>query len=278
MDLNILQSTLFGFVSGLMDILPVSAQAHKVLLFKFFGFRGQSGVLELLIDLAICAALFYTSQAHLTRMNRARKLARVPKKKRKRPLDTKSLMDFSLLKTMCVPAIIGLVLYQYTPTLRNNLVTIAIFLFLNGMILYIPQFFPTGNRDSRTLSRIEGLLIGLAGAVSVIPGISAVGTSASVSSICGVDKKYSLTMVLMLNMVLTAGYVVYDLLGIIDNGLGVITIGILLRYLISAISAFAGTMLGIGVLRKVFENQGLSVFGVYCWGVALFMFILNLMA
>ena len=37
MDLNWLQSIIYGFVSGLMDILPVSAQAHRALLLKLFG-------------------------------------------------------------------------------------------------------------------------------------------------------------------------------------------------------------------------------------------------
>lgn len=278
MDLNIIQTVLYGLFSGLADILPVSAQAHKFLLLKFFGVRETSEVMEFMLHFGVFIALFYSSQANLIRMNRARSLSRVPKKKRKRPLDVKSLMDWSLLKTMCIPAILGLLLYRYTKDLKNNFILLSLFLFLNGVVLYIPQFFPTGNRDSRTLSRVEGLLMGLAGAVSIVPGFSAVGATMSAASVCGVERKYGLNMVLMLNLVLSAGLLIYDIADVLAGGLGYFSIGILISYILAAAAAFGGTMLGIAILRKITENQSFSLFGVYCWGVALFMFILNLIA
>ena len=177
MELSWFKNLLYGLFSGLLDILPVSAQAHSALLLKFFGVKASSDVHNLLIHLAVFAALYYSSQSHLVRMNRARALARVPKRKRKRPLDVRSMMDWSLLKTMMIPALIGVYLRKFTAGVSTNLLLIALFLFLNGLILYTPQFFPTSNRDSRTLSRVEGLLMGLGGAASAVPGISAIGTS-----------------------------------------------------------------------------------------------------
>lgn len=278
MDLNWLESILYGFFSGMMDILPVSAEAHKVLLLKFFGKQGNLDLLDLLVHLSILGALYVSCQSHIVRIRRARALARIPKKKRKRPLDTRTLMDWSMLKTMTVPVILGLILYRYTAPVYGNLLLMALFLFLNGLILYVPQFLPTSNRDSRTLSRIEGLLMGLGGAVSIIPGISAIGAATSVGSVCGVERNYSLTMALMLNMVLMAGMVVYDVLGIMANGLGLLSLAIILRYLLTAVVSFGGTILGVKIMRYLAENQGFSLFGVYCWGLALFTFILNLMA
>lgn len=278
MELNWFHSIIYGLLSGLTDILPISAQAHKILLLKFFGVKEVGDVMHLLIHLGIFTALYYSSQAQFIRMNRARALARIPKKKRKRPLDTRSMMDWSLLKTMVVPAVMGLYCYQYIQRFNNQFLLIALFLFLNGVVLYIPQFFPTSNRDSRTLSRVEGLLMGLGGAVSILPGMSAVGVASSIGSVCGVDRTYGLNMVLMMNTFLTAGWVVYDILGIINAGFGTLSFGILLCYVLSAVAAFAGTMLGIKCMRHMAGQQGFSIFGVYCWGMALFIFILNLMA
>lgn len=278
MDLNWMQSILYGLLSGLMDILPVSAQAHKVLLLKFFGIRSNSDLLALLIHLGIFAALYYSSQAQLIRMNRARVLARVPKNKRKRPLDTRSLMDWKMLVTMVIPAVVGLLFYKGASKLSSNLILTALFLFINGVILYVPQFLPSSNRDSRTLSRVEGLLMGLGGAVSILPGISAIGTTTSIGSVCGVERKYALNMALMMNMFLTAGFIVYDVVGIAENGLGTLSFVIILRYLLTAVAAFGGTMAGIKIMRHLAEEQGYAVFGIYCWGMALFTFILNLVA
>lgn len=278
MELGWIKSCVFGFLSGLLDIFPVSAEAHRVLLLKFFGLKAASDIMNLLIHIAVFAALYYSSQTHLVRMRRARELSRIPKNKRKRPLDIRSMMDGSMLRTMMVPALLGVYFRKYTTGMSSNLMLIALFLFLNGVILYLPQFFPTSNRDSRTLSRIEGLLMGLGGMASAVPGISAIGATTSIGSVCGVERTYGLNMALMMNMAITAGLIVFDLLGIVNNGFGVFSFLILIRYIISAAAAFGGTILGINIMRKLAIEQGYSVFGVYCWGLALFTFILNLIA
>ncbi len=278
MELSWLESCILGLISGLLDIIPVSAQGHSVLLLKFFGVKASSDVLNLLTHIGVFAAIYYSSQTQLIRMRRALALSRVPKRKRKRPLDVRSMMDWSMLKTMLVPAILGVYLRQYAMGFASNLMLISVFFFLNGMILYIPQFFPTSNRDSRTLSRIEGLLMGLGGVVSVVPGISAIGVTTSIASVCGVDRTYGLNMALMMNMAITAGLLLYDIMGIAANGFGILSFLVFIQYLSAALAAFGGAMLGIKVMRHLAAGRGFSAFGVYCWGLALFTFILNLIA
>lgn len=278
MDLNWLQSILYGFLSGLTDILPVSAQAHKVLLLKFFGIKGNMQTMDLLIQLAVFAALYVSCQSQLIRMSRARALARVPKKKRKRPLDVRSLMDLSMLKTMLIPVILGLLVYRRAAELKSNLMLVAIFLLLNGIIMYVPQFLPSSNRDSRTLSRVEGLLMGLGGAASVLPGVSAIGAAASIGSVCGVDRVYGLNMALLMDLFLTLGLLVYDVMAVVGTGVGTLSFLILVRYLLTALIAFVGAMLGIKLLRSLAANHCLTLLALYCVGLSLFTFILNLMA
>jgi len=278
LTLNWLQSILYGLLSGLTDILPVSAKAHKILLLKFFGVKGNMEVMDLVIHLAVFAALYFSSQNFLVRMSRAKALARVPKRKRRRPLDVRSLMDLSMLKTMMVPAIIGLLLYRYALPAEKNFLLVALFLFLNGVVLYIPQFLPGSNRDSRTLSRVEGLLMGLGGGLSVLPGVSAVGVSTSIGCVCGVERSYSLNMALLMNMLLTLGFLVYDAAAIAAVGMGTVSFMILLRYLVTGLAAFAGSFLGIKTMRYLAANHSFSLFALYCFGLALFTFILNLMA
>lgn len=278
MDLNWFESILYGLIAGLTDILPVSAQAHKILLLKVFGHTGRSDLMHLLISLGIFGAIFYSTQKHLIRMNRAQKLARVPKRRRKRPLDTRSLMDRSLLKTMIVPIILSLFLYQYAQNLVSSLILVVVFLFVNGAILYIPQYLPSGNRDSRTLSRVEGLLMGLGGGLGILPGISGMGTATAVASVCGVDRSYGLTMALMMNMAVSAGMMVLCVMGILNNGLEALSILMLVRYILTGVAAFGGAMLGIKIMRTLASGSGYGLFGFYCWGLALFTFILNLVA
>ena len=148
MELNWLQSLLLGLVSGLADILPVSAYAHRIVLLKLCGENSDPVAFRLFIHLATIGALYFCCRNHIVRMTRAQKLAHIPKRRRKRPLDKRSLMDLSLLKTTLIPMIIAFFFFSKTSILGSNLVFVAAFLFLNGIILYIPQFLPGSNKDS----------------------------------------------------------------------------------------------------------------------------------
>ena len=276
MELNWLQSILFGLVSGAADIIPVSGQAHRLLLLKFFGVNQMPNLLALVLHLSAAAALYLSSQGQFVRMNRARALARIPKKKRKRPLDTRSMMDWSLIKTMLVPTVIGLLLNSRVRSWSVNMFLIAGMLFLNGLILYIPQFLPTSNRDSRTLTRLEGVLMGLGAGASVLPGISTVGIMVSIASVCGIERLYGLNMTFIVKLFFLIGLMVYDLLAIITDGLGGLTVMLLVQYLFTGLLSFGASMFAIRLLRRLAPEHGFHTFGVYCWGLALFTFILNL--
>lgn len=278
MDLNWFESFLYGTFSGLGDILPISAEAHRILMLKFFGISKNLEFIRLCVHLGIFAALYLACRPQLVRMRRAQALKRVPKRRRRRPLDVRSLMDASLLLTILVPVALGLLLKQKADLLSDKLLWVAALLLVNGVILYIPQFFPTANRDSRTMSRVEGLLIGLGGGLGVLPGVSSTGVALSVSSICGVERSYSLSMVLMMEMGMQAGLALLDVVALFAAGAGTISAMILLRYLFTGIIAFCGAYLAIKLMKALAEKWGFGLFCYYCWGQALLTFVLNLMA
>lgn len=277
-DLNWLETVLFGFVSGLAEILPVSARAHSMLMLKVFGAKSQDGLQYLLIHAAVFAALQYTFRGQIIKMTRARALSRIPKKRRKRPLDVKSLMDYRFLRTMAIPVIVAMLFYGFSSKWNISLLVLSILIFANGILLYVPQFFPGSNKDARTLSRLEGIFMGLGSALSILPGFSAVGAAVSIGSICGVERRYALDMAMILNMLVLFGMMVYDVLAVVSGGLSGLSLSLVLHYALSASTAFAGTLFGVRIMRILAGENGHSVFAFYCWGVALFAFILNLMA
>lgn len=272
------ESILYGIISGLTDILPVSAQAHKLILQKMLGINYEPVLMTLLIHLAVLAALYFNCTPMIVKISRALKLSRIPKKKRKRPLDTKSLMDFRLLRTMLFPIILAFFFYQKVASVQNNLISVACMVLVNGFVLYIPQYLPGSNKDSRMLSRVEGFLMGLGGALSVVPGFSGMAMILSVGSVCGIERSYGLSVALLMNMALLAGKIIFAIIDIFSGGIGVIDFAIFLNYLAASLAAFLGTTLGIRTMRYLASESGFGIFAYYCWGVALFTFILNLLA
>ena len=276
--MNWLQSVLYGFLTGASDVLPVSSRAHGILLLKIFGTTIDGNLMQLFLHLAAMLAIYMSSRPTITRIRRALALKRIPKRRRRRPLDTKSLMDFRLLRTTAVPIVLAYLFYDKLFSLGSNMMLVAFFLLLNGLIIYIPRFLPTGNKDARTMSRVEGLLIGLGGALSIFPGISAMGAMLSVNSVCGVDKEYSLGNALLETMLILLCVSVNDILRIASTGLKDVTFQMVLVCLVTALAAFVGTLLGMKLLKTIAKNGDFSIFSFYCLGLALFTFFLNLIA
>ena len=278
MDLNWFQSLIFGFVSGLTDILPVSSQAHKAILLKLFGLSSEPVILRFMIHIAIFAGLYHCCQGHILRISRQIRLARIPKKRRKRPLDTRTLMDYKLLQMMIVPVILAFFAYQKTAVWNHSLNWIALFVLANAVIVYLPILMPSGNKDSRSFSPLEGLLMGLGGATAIVPGISSVGATASVLLLRGADRTFALNMALLLQMAVSAGMVIMDVIAMSTVGIGIISFSAILYCIFAAAAAFAGVFLSIKIMRILAVNIGFNAFAFYNLGLALFSFILFLTA
>lgn len=276
MGLNFLQTVFFGFLSGLTNILPVSSQVHKLVFLKIFG-SSEPALIQLSEHLAILAALYFCCFHQIRRLLRARKLAKMSAKRRRRPLDKHSLIEISLLSIMLIPIILGFAFYGKLSALAGKLVWASLFLFINGVIMYIPQFLPGSNKDAKSLSRLDGLLIGFGGALSVFPGVSCIGAGMSIASVRGAEKNYGLSIVLLMSIPVMIGFVAFDIIALFAGNL-IISIKLLIDFFIIFISAFAGAYIGIRAIRVIVANSGLYVFSFYCWGMSLLAFILYLTA
>lgn len=278
MELSWLQSLFLGLISGIAEVLPVSAQAHRLLLLKMFGVEGEPVVLRLFIHLSILAALHFCCRGHIVRMMRAQRLAQIPKRRRKRPLDTEGLMDFNLLKTTLIPIVLAFLLHGRISFLKTEMLYIAAMLAINGVILYVPQYLPGSNKESGAMTRLDGLIFGLGGAAGSLPGISCIGSAVSIAGIRGMDLKKALNLALVMNIPVNIGFVVWDLIDITKGGFGGLSFGTLFGGLLAFAATFAGIILGIRLLQKIVENVGYCVFGFYSWGTALLTFFIFLTA
>lgn len=278
MDLNWFQSIILGLVSGLTDILPVSTQAHKAILLKLFGLSSEPVILRFMIHVATLAGLYYCCQGYILRISRQLRLARIPPKRRKRPLDTRTLMDYKMLQMMVVPVILSYFAYQKTAVWNHSLNWIALFVLLNAVIIYLPILLPSGNKDSRSFSPLEGLLMGIGGATAIVPGISSVGATTSILLLRGADRTFALNMALLLQMAVSAGMVVMDIIAMSTIGIGIVSFSAILYCIFAAAAAFVGVFLGIKVMRIMAVNIGFNMFAFYNLGLALFSFILFLTA
>ena len=275
--LNWLQSLIVGLISGLTDVLPVSAQAHQTILLTCFGGTELYAVTRLAIHLATLVTLLILSWGQIGRIRRQLRLARMPKRHRNRPIEMASLMDARIIRTAVWFILAGLLLYRVTESIRAGLCWVALGSLANAVILYLPRLFPTADKDSRLVTPLESAQMGLGAGAAILPGISSVGVPYSLGVLHGVDRGYMFHLAVMLHMIFELGLVVYDVLEIVALPVLLTDSGALLSYGLAALSAVVGTVFGYRLLRGAAEKFGLTGFSFYSFGVALLAFMLYLM-
>lgn len=275
MDLSWLQSILFGLVSGFTEILPVSARAHEMLLLWFFG-ADQQPLLQLFVKLGVLAGLLIACRGSMAKIRREQRLRRLPRKRRKRQPDFRILMDVKFLKVAAIPLLLLLFFRIKTREWDDSFTLVPVFLVLNGIFLFIPERISSGNKDSLTLSPLDGLLIGLFGGLSALPGISTLGMLTSAAAIRGTDRQHGLNLALLLYIPVMVLLLCFDMFAIVTTGLSGITFLVILQCILAAAAALFGTVSAVSVLRFLAVKVGFSGFAYYSWGIALFTFLMFL--
>ena len=275
MDMNWLEGILYGLLSGIAEFVPVSAQAHKAILRQLLGANGKLPLMELFIHMGVLAALIVCINEQIHRLYREYQLRRNSRRRRRAP-DRQSSADISLLKTACVPLILGFVFYAATSRMTEKLYIVAIFLLLNGILLYIPLHVPTGNKDARTMSKLDSLFIGILSMASVLPGISRIGMCCSASVLRGAEPKQAYRWGLFLSIPALAIMCCFDIYDVFVAGFGGMGMTVFLQCVLSGIMAYIGAFFTIKLVRSLALRVGLFNLSYYCWGAALFAFILYL--
>ncbi len=275
--MNILEYLIFGLFCGFAEFLPVSSEAHMLLLSKIFGNATVRNSLRLMVHIGSFAALLASCMPQISKISRENKLASQPPRYRKRQPDMQSVRDWKLLKVATACLLICFIAYPWIGRQGSRLWILCIFLVLSGILQYIPQFMPGANKDARNTTRLDAVLIGLFSGFGVLPGFSRVGAAVSIGSIRGLDREYSLHMALLLSLPALAVLCLIDLAYIFAYDLGSISlmagIGAILAGIMSAVSSY----FGIIFMRFLSVKVGFSAFSYYSWGAALFSFILYLM-
>ena len=276
MNLNFLQSLLIGFVSGLTEMLPISAEAHRTILMTLFGVEQEDAVFRLLVHIATLIALYACFQNEVHALRRTSAQMRIPPKRRRKPLDPASAGTVRLLRSATVIMIILRVLSNTLSRNMEKLPLVTLGLFVTGFLLFIPRVVRSGNMDSRNMPRINGLLMGFGGGIGGVAGFSPLGCAMSLGHWQGVDRQYAMNFGYLLMIPGLILQTVTDLGAIIGGGAAAFSFTGLLIAIAGASVSAAGVVLGVNLMRKLVKNAGFTGFAYYCWGAALVCFILFL--
>lgn len=278
MNISWLQSAMVGFVSGLSEPLPLSAEAHRAVLVRFFGVEAFDPLLLLCCHLATLVVLLLMGRLELKRLHRTSKLLKTPPRRRTVNPELNSTGTLKLLRTALPIAIAGRLLGIYLTHIGSKLYLLTLTLILGGVILHIPTHMRTANKDGRHLEKTDAAVMGLGYALSAIPGVSGVGAAVSLGLIRGTERRYAVRFAWLLLCGGLLASMGIDALSILGTGLE-LDLKLILTALIAGASAAVGTALAVRLMFALIRRGGIGISGFryYNWGLALLCLALFLL-
>ena len=274
MNIGLIESIIYGLFCGFAEFLPVSSTAHRSILNCLFGVDREEPLMVMFLHMGALLALLVSSKSLLQRLQRELEIKRVARRRSRRQPDELAVLDMSLVKTACIVMLLGFVFYFRTADWNGNLPIIAAFLIINGIILHVSLYLPKGNKDARSMSRLDAVLLGIGSALSVIPGVSRVGVSTNMGIVRGATPQNAYKWSLLVSIPALAALVVLDLVGVVTAGLGQLDFSFILQCILCGCAAYLGATGAISVMKMIVHKNGIENFSYYCWGAALFSFIL----
>ena len=274
--MSIFESIIYGLISGFSEFLPVSSQGHQAILLHLFGMDTRDPLRDMIIHISVLAALLTACKSLFLRMRREQMIT--ARSRKKRNTERRSVFDLRLVKTTTIPLIAGLLFYITTRKFETELLYLVLFFLLNGLLLIVPEYIRQGNKDARFMTGLDGIMLGVFGALSAFPGISRVGAMNAYSIGRGANRQHALNWILMLSIPAILLFLGIDIYSLFVFGFDTFTFSVLAGYILSGLGAFFGGYFGVVLVRFLTVRTGFTGFAYYSWGTAIFSFVLYLIA
>jgi undecaprenyl-diphosphatase len=180
-----LEAIVLGLTQGLTEFLPISSTAHLRVIPAFAGWKDPGAAFTAVTQLGTMAAVLLFFRRDLLRIGQAW-LASLRDPDRRGDLDGR-LGWYILLGTVPI-GLVGLAFRDHIETGARSLHLIGAALILLGLILLLAERVARRDRGLASLRLRDGLVIGGAQALALVPGVSRSGATITAGLFLGLDR------------------------------------------------------------------------------------------
>lgn len=274
--MSVIENILYGLISGLTEFLPVSGSGHQALLHHLFGVNTRVSLQDLLVHIGVLLSAIVVCRDNIARLRWEQSMATTVRRNKSRRMDTQSHYELRLLRSAIVPMLMAMIIFKLLIRTEYSLSSSMWLFILNGVILLIAEHMRQGNRDAKTMTGFDGILVGVATATAALPGLSGTGMTLSYTTARGADIQKSTNWVILLVIPATVFAICGDIIYTFSNGFGTVSFLMILGSVLAGVSAFCGGFVGISILRLMVTNTSVFQFSYYSFGLALLSFMLYL--
>jgi len=253
---NLLEAVFLGIVQGLTEWLPISSSGHLVIVQQLLHIEVPL-LFDVMLHFGTLIAVFALLWKDIIKILKSLI-----------GLDFQSpsgrLITFIIIGSIPI-VLIGYFLHDFVESLFTNLFAVGVALFITGIFLFLTKYTDS-NRD---LEKNDSLLIGLAQAAALIPGISRSGATISTGLFKGIDKELIFKFSFLLSIPAVLGANIFELNNAILNGI-TLDIQMVIGTVIAAIIGY----LSLKFLFNTLQKGKFYLFCYYCWviGIASIIF------
>lgn len=237
-----------GLLQGLSEFLPISSSAHLILAPWFFGWPDPGLTFDVALHVGtLIAVAIYFWRDWITLL-RAAPHPRSPNGRL-----------FWLLMLGAIPGgIAGVVLDTYAEQALRSPLLIAGTLSVMGLVLFAADLWGRSDRDLRDLGPLDAVVVGIAQALAIVPGVSRSGITIATARGRGIARAEAARFSFLLGCPIILGAALYKLRDLAATP-SVIT-GPFLAGI--ATSAVVG-LLSISFMLRYLRQAGLGIFVLY---------------
>ncbi|NER20376.1 MAG: undecaprenyl-diphosphate phosphatase [Symploca sp. SIO1C2] len=259
-QVNIVQATILGLVQGLTEFLPISSTAHLKVVPVALGWGDPGVAFTAVIQLGSIAAVLWYFWGDLTNVTTGAFKAI-------RTSDYQS-QEFRIAVGIILGTIpivfFGLLIKAFIPDFDNSPIrstaAIACTSIVMGLLLGLAEKIGNRKRSFEDLDRQDGILMGLAQAIALMPGASRSGSTITAGLFMGLERATAARFSFLLGVpaISLAGLV--ELVGLLSDGLGDAK---LVPLIAGVISSAVFSYLAIAWLIEYLKNRNTWVFVWY---------------
>ena len=261
--MSVFQAVVLGMLQGFAEFLPISSSAHLALAPWAFGWEEPGLAFDVALHVGTLAAVLGYFRRDWIALARAGVDAL-----RTRALGTEDSRRLALLVVGTVPgAAIGYALQKQAESVFRAPALTATALIVMGGILWIVDRRATSARPLASMSWRDAVLIGLAQACAIVPGVSRSGATITAGRALGFDRAGAATFSFLMSMPITAAAAAL-------KAPEAWSAPDLTPVIVGMLTAAVSGWLAIAVLMRYVQRRGLGVFALYRLALGLAVFAL----
>ena len=253
---TLIEALFLAVVQGLTEWMPVSSSGHLVITQTVLGLNPPL-IFDVMLHVGTLIVVLTVFR---------KDIADIIKAVIKRDFETEEGKLALFIVVGSVPiAIIGFVFYDFFKSLFSNLLAVGVAIIITVSVI----FFSEKRMGNRKMGILDSLLIGLAQAVTIIPGISRSGITVATGLLRKIDKTKAFRYSFLLSVPAVIGATVMESRDLVLGNMDMAPV-----FLGATISMIVGYV-SLKLLQKIVMNEKFHLFAYYCWtvGIAMILFI-----